>query len=273
VRRARPSLRQLYRDTRRIARSALTGRLIRVLLREVTDEFAFSLDSDGWNYSAALIREHLDRPGVRMDQTLFYRFFQDPRLNALRSLDDILYLHDPARAAQPGRAHLHLGTYPWGGITEEDRLTGGTPFGWYYDSIAGTSTRDLWGTAATLWYQPNDLEALTKEWDKTIALYRSLKAGYHPLRRLSFPSVTLLARHDGQRRAIMGNGHHRMTVLACLGYHDVTVEVIQVIEETRVDDWHYVRTGHCSRQQALETFNAFFTLNGGERLQHLGLKV
>lgn len=270
MRRLSASLRPVYRGIRRIARSALTGRLIRIPIREVTDEFAFSLGPDGWNYSAALIREYYDRPGVAMDQTQFYRFFQDPRINALRFLDDILFLHQPARAEQPNRAQLHLGTYPWGGITEEDRATG-TPFGWYYDSIAGTSTRDLWGPGATLWYRPNDVDALTKEWVKTTGLYRSLQAGYHPLRHLSFPSVTLLERHDGQRRAIMGNGHHRLTALACLGYPAVTVEVIQVIADTAVDGWPYVKTGHCSRQQALETFNAFFTVTGSERLRHLGL--
>lgn len=259
-----------YRGIRQVVALARAGSLTRIPVRVLTDEFGFGIGRDGWNFYTDLISEYSSTPDVRLEGTRFFRFFQDPRINAVRFLDDILFLHDPDRSRE-GRMRFHLGTYPWGGLTKDDCLVGGTPFGWYYDSVAGTATRDLWGTGESVWYRPNDTEVLEREWEKTTGLYRAIEKGYRPLRHLSFPSVTLLVRRGGETRAIMGDGHHRLSILSCLGYEKVIVEVIQVVEETRVEDWHYVRLGQCSREQALETFGAFFETTGIERLRALGL--
>jgi hypothetical protein len=132
-------------------------------------------------------------------------------------------------------------------------------------------TRDLWGHGRTLWYEPGERYTLECEMDLTIKTYNALKKGYNPLYYNSFPSITLLIRIDGQKRALMYDGHHRLTALKVLGYKKVMVEVAHVVKETEVEDWYYVRNGFCSKEEALEIFNAFFELNGKERLIYLGL--
>ena len=109
--------------------------------------------------------------------------------------------------------------------------------------------------------------------------------------------MTLLVRRDGEYRAVRYNGQHRLAVLSHFGRKQVTVLVPSarsvnaelalwpsasslpkvvtdgeiVVRETQADGWHYVKQGLCSREQALETFHAFFELTGRERIEHLGL--
>ena len=86
---------------------------------------------------------------------------------------------------------------------------------------------------------------------------------------------TLLIRRNGEMRGVMGNGHHRLAILAHLGRNKVTVTLPSdwagVVRETEVDQWYYVKNGSCSRERALEIFYAFFELNGRERIEDLGL--
>jgi len=250
---------------------ALTGRLISVPTRVITDEFGFSIAPDGWNYYCALIAEYEKQPGICLEETTFYRFFQHQQVNAVRNLDEVLYLHDPKKRTRGDRFKFFLGTYPWGGLTQADSLVGGTPFGWYYDSITGKMTRDLWGYKQTLWYKPDERYTLAFEWNYTLQNYFALKSGYRPLLYGSFPCATLLVRHNGEMRAVMGDGHHRLAVLSHLGYKQVIVNVVHVVKEADLDQWYYVKRGQCSRGQAIEIFNAFFELNGRERFIYLGL--
>lgn len=237
----------------------------------ITDEFAFSLAANGWNYYCALVAEHDNHPQLLLQQSQFHQFFHAPEIATVKLLDDILFLHQPEKRSDPDRYRFYLGTYPWGGLSDPQNYPGGTPFGWYYDQISGAMTRDLWGYRQTLWYKPDDDFTLGLEWNYTLQTYYSLKQGYRPLLYGSFPSVALLVRADGTSRAIMVDGHHRLCILRQLGYEQVAVEVTQIIKETEVESWHYVKQGYCRPAQALEIFHAFFELTGQERVQYLNL--
>lgn len=250
---------------------ASTGKLTKMPMRLITDEFAFSLAPEGWNYYYALLTEYARNADVTLETTSFFRFFMDSRVRAVRHLNDLLFLHNPDKLSGHNEFKFYLGTWPWGGLTAADSVAGGTPFGWYYDRVEEKMTRDLWEYGRNLWYEPGDVHTLEVEMDLTIRLYHSLKKGYRPLRYGSFPSVTLLVRRDGQRRAIILDGHHRLSVLSYLGYEQVTVGLMQVVEEAQVEQWYYVKHKDCPREEALEIFNAFFVLNGRERITYLNL--
>ncbi len=269
----------------------LRGRVRRIPLAVVTNEFSFSFARDGWNYIRSIVAEYEKDRDISLEQTIFYRFFTHPFVRNVRYLNDILFLHDPERRYR-NDFKFYLGTYPWG-----DHVGGG-PWGHYFDAVSRVDTASLYGPDRNPWYRPGDRRPLEKEWDATLRLYRSMRsAGYRPLARGGFPEVTLLVKRSGEFRAVRYNGQHRLAVLSHLGYRRVTVlvpspraitreltswpsasslpKVVErsevVVREEEVDRWPYVRRGLCSREQALEIFHAFFELTGRERIEALGL--
>lgn len=261
----------LSSDILKCSRLALTGKLIRMPMKSITDEFAFSLVPDGWNFYCDLIAEYEKSPDISLETTKFFRFFQDERVKRVRYLNDLLFLHIPGKRSQEDEFKFYLGTYPWGGLTRADSLAGGTPFGWHFDRVEGKKSRDLWGYGRNLWYEPGDRYTLEVEKNVTIRIYRSLKKRYLPLLYLPFPVVTLLVRRDGERRALILDGHHRLSALSYLGYEQVIVELTDTVNENEVEQWYYVKNGLCTRQLAVEIFSAFFELNGRERIAYLDL--
>jgi len=271
--------------------SALAGRLKRIPMKWITNEFAFSFAPEGWNYFRALVAEYDRDDNLALENSTFFRFFQHEQVKSMRYLNDVLFLHDPDRRSRAEGFKFYLGTYPWG-----DHVGGG-PWGYYYDQVEKKTTRDLYGYRCNLWYQPGDRRPLEMEWTKTIGLYQSLKSRYRPLLAGDLPEVTLLLRRNGEMRAVRYNGQHRLAVLSHLGYRKVTALVPSVcsiteslaswptvsplpkvihehevvVREDEVAKWHYVKEGLCTRDQALEIFHAFFDLNGRERITHLGL--
>ena len=257
----------------------------------ITNEFAFSFAPEGWNYFRALVAEYEKEPDIDLEDSTFFRFFQDERIKSVRYLNDVLFLHDPDKRSRSDGFKFYLGTYPWG-----DHVGGG-PWGYYYDRFEGKTTRDLYGYRRNLWYQPGDRYPLEIEWNKMIQIYHSLRRGYCPLRCGDLPEVTLLVRRDGEMRAVRYNGQHRLSVLSHLGYKKITVLVPSansisdslatwptlstlpkvvyerevVVREAEVEDWYYVKHGFCTAEQALDIFHAFFELNGRERIAYLGL--
>lgn len=260
-------------------------------MRCITNEFAFSFAPDGWNYFRALVAEYEKNPEIQLENSTFFRFFQDERIKSVRYLNDLLFLHDPKKRSRSDGFKFYLGTYPWG-----DHVGGG-PWGYYFDYFEEKSTRDLYGHRGNIWYQPGDRLAIEFEWNKTIRLYDSIKGGYSPFRSGDLPEVTLLVRGDGDVRAMRYNGQHRISILSHLGYEKITAlvplatsineslaswpsfsplpKVVHehevIVRETEVDEWYYVKRGLCTREQALEIFHAFFELNGRERISYLGL--
>lgn len=277
------------RAVARRARYIRSGTLKRIPTDLLTNEFAFSFAPRGWNYFRALVAEYEKNPNVRPENTTFFRFFRDERVKSVRYLNDLLFLHEPGKREQGFK--FYLGTYPWG-----DHVGGG-PWGHHFDRIEGNDTRDLYGHHANLWHEPGDKHALELEWQQTVRVCEQMRDGYRPLRNGQLPEVTLLVRRDGDYRAMRYNGQHRLAVLSHLGRKTVTVLVPSarsinaelatwpsasklpklvrdneiVVRETDVDAWHYVKSGQCSREQALEIFTAFFELDGRERINHLSL--
>ncbi len=264
----------------RLTRSQIIGflkmilqrRLIQLSMNQITDEFGFSLADDGWNSYYSLLKEFSNNPDISLEETTFFQFFNHPEINTIESLEDLLWIHQREEPSELTGFKFYLGTWPWGGITSEESEVGGTPFGWYYDQVEGKMTKELWEYGRNLWYQPDDRYTLEVEWNLTLEILRILQKGYHPLWHLSYPEVTLLVRQNGEKKALMGDGHHRLAVLSFLGFEKVAVNVRQIVLETEVENWYYVKNGLCSREKALQIFHAFFNINGRERANYLGLK-
>jgi glycosyltransferase involved in cell wall biosynthesis len=247
--------------------------MLRIPTRLVCDEYGFSLAPHGWHYLRALLAEYERDPEAEPAESTYFRFFSHERLRAVRFLEDVLFLHRD-RAAHDG-AGFYFGTYPWGDWTASDARVGGNPFGHHFDAVEGRQTRDLYGYRRNPWYRPGDDYPLRIERRRTIELYRSLHGGYRPSLYGSLPSVVLLVRRDGDLRAVRYRGHHRLATLAHLGHETVTVALhpdsVKVVHESEVEEWYHVRHGLCSRERALEIFDAFFEFDGSERAAALGL--
>jgi len=251
----------------------LSGRVISIPAHLVTNEYGFSMAPEGWNYFRALIAEYDSNPSIKLEDTIFYRFFQDERVRSVQYINDLLFLHDPDK--QKGHKFF-LGTYPWGHWQKSASQTGGIPYGRLYDRIEGKKTRDIWGYRRNPWYDPGDRYPLEIEWNQTICLYHSItREGYSPFWHGFFPEVTQHIRRDGQRRAVRYNGQHRLAIMSYLSNKNLDVvlgsDSLQVIRESEVEQWYYVKNGLCSPEQASEIFNAFFELNGRERINYLNL--
>lgn len=274
------------RATLRAARSIVLGfsttlsltlrrKIRRLPISALTDEYAFSYGAGGWHYFRALLAEYDRHPTVDPRRTTFYQFFQHERVRSVRYLEDILFFHDRGGRWDDDGHHFFFGTYPWGDWGKTESTVGGTPWGYYYDRLHRAHTRDLYGYRRNPWYEPGDPYPLDVEWKQTIRLYHALRRGYFPLLHGSLPSVILLVRRDGQIRAVRRNGNHRLSILAHLGHQRVTVWIapdsVEEVRESEVDDWYYVKRGICSRQHALAIFNAYFELNGRERVEALGI--
>jgi len=231
------------------------------------------MDSSGWNYFRALLAEYDRKPNLQLEESGFYNFFQHPRVRAVRTLNEILFLHDPERAC--AGKQFYLGTYPWGHWSRVASQVGGKPYGVYYDLVEGRITRDLWGYRRNPWYEPGDPYPLRIEWDQTLALYRSIKTGYRPFWNGSLPEVTLMVRRDGEMRAVRYNGQHRLAILGHLGRQELMVtagsQSLGLVREEDVENWYYVQNKYCTPEEALSIFHAFFELNGRERIRSLGL--
>jgi len=271
-------------------RAFSAGRVKRLPIESITNEFAFSFAREGWNYFRAAVAEYTHDPDIAVEESAFCRFFQDERIRSVRYLNDLLFFHDDRRRSRQ-QYQFYLGTYPW-----SDHVGGG-PWGHHFDHVSGRPTRDLYGHHKNIWYEPGDIGPIRFEWNKTVQLYESLKAGYAPLRHGQFPEVTLLVRRNGQMRAIRYNGQHRLAILSHLNHQHVVVIVPSardisadlrdwptasplpkvvherevVVHEDDVNEWYYVKQGYCTAAQALDIFDAFFDLTGRERLEYLGL--
>lgn len=232
----------------------------------ISDEFGFSFGRHGWHPFVALLDQTVDDEAVPV--TDFERFFCDPRVSAVRNLNELLDL-SPEPLGLTARCPFWLGTYPWGGLAAVDHHHAGPAFGWAYDEATGSSTADLWGSHRTVWYRPDRRPTLANERQLTLDLRRSIRTGYRPLRARGFPRLLVLRSSSGETRSVVIDGHHRLAVLAHLGVDAVTAEIDGVIDEANVADWHRVRSGECSADDASAIFDAFFQLDGTERFRHV----
>jgi len=237
-------------------------------MTHITDEFGFSLGPGGWHPFTALLDGIGNADHDDLRPTDFERFLLDSRVNAVRDLNDVLDLSAEPRRFED-RARFWLGTYPWGGLAAADIGRPGPAFGWAYDQATGSSTRSLWGVDRTIWYRPESRSTMANERRLTRELMASMKRGYRPIKARGFPRLTVLRRSNGDFRAVIVDGHHRLAVLAHLGASAAVIEVEAVVDEGDVDCWHAVRHQRCSPEDALAVFEAFFHLNGSERFNHV----
>jgi hypothetical protein len=243
----------------------------------ITNEYAFSFADSGWHYFRELIADYESNPGIAMQESTFFRFFQHERVRSIRYLNDVLFLHDPDHQNNNNDYKFYMGTYPWGEWGPNGEINAGVAWGYHYDFIEGKMTRDLYGYRRDPWYQPGDEHPLAIEWNQTLQVYRSLKRGYRPVWHGTYPEVLLLLRSDGQMRAMVEQGQHRVSSLSHLGYKELSLllrrDSMRIIREDEVERWYYVHNGLCTKEQALRIFNAFFELDGRERAKYLNLNA
>jgi hypothetical protein len=277
LRRAIPAFQRVSLGLINRLKLSYNGRLIDIPTRLISDEYGFSLSSDGWNYFRSLVAEFEKEPEIKLDDTVFFRFFRHEKIRSLRYVNDLLFLHQPSKPCQTKDFYFYFPICPWGDWTKDCSFSGMfQPWGHYHDFLEGKMTRDLFGYRRNLWYQPGDRYPLELEFNHVKYIYNSVKnRGYSPTYFGSLPEVVIFVRCSGEWRAVKYDGHHRLSVLSHLGYDRVTVSIptesIGVVDEADVEEWYYVKCGLCTSEQALEIFNAYFELNGRERLEYLGL--
>ena len=257
------------------AKLRLRERFMCLPVELITDQFAFSFADSGWHFFREIVASYQQDPKTRMRDSTFWHFFQHKRVRSVRYLNDLLFLHDTKTHQHNDSYNFYLGTFPWGEWGCDNNQTGGLPWGHHYDRMEGENTRDQDGYRRNPWYRPGDDYPLGIEWRQTLGLYGSLRQGYRPMWYGTYPAVVLLIRNNGEMRAMVFGGQHRMAVLTHLGYKTLSVMVtrdsIGTIHEGEVDDWYYVRNGLCTKELALRIFHAYFRLNGRERIRSLGL--
>ena len=260
-----------------IASRTLRGDFLNIPRDLITNEYAFSFADSGWHYFRELIADYETNPGIAVQESTFFRFFKHERVRSIRYLNDILFLHEPDSQNNSNDYKFYMGTYPWGERDPDGEINGGVPWGHHYDCIEEKMTRDMYGYRRNPWYQPGDEHPLAIEWNQTLQVYHSLKRGYRPIWHGTYPEVLLLLRSDGQMRAMVDQGQHRVSSLSHLGYKKLSLLLrrhsMRFIREDEVARWYYVRNGLCTKEQALRMFNAYFELNGRERATYLNLRA
>jgi len=243
------------------------GRLRRLPISLITDEFAFSMAAEGWHPFVALL-DGLRRSGDPDAITDYERFFQSNVVRNVRNLNDVLDLgrHGTTFGQLP---RFWLGTYPWGGIAGDQIGRPGPSFGLAHDTATGANTAELWGRDRTMWYGPGSSSTLANERRLTVELASSIGSGYRPIKARGFPRLTVLQRADGQFRAVVVDGHHRLAVLAHLGVTHLIAEIDGVVLERDAEQWLHVASGRCSPSEARRFFHAFFELDGSERFNRV----
>lgn len=277
LRKTIPTLRRVSSGLINRLKLAYDGRLVKIPTRLISDEYGFSLAPEGWHYFRSLVAEFEKNPEIRLEDTIFFRFFQHEKIKSVRYVNDLLFLHNPNKSSQVGNFNFYFSMCPWGDWSKDCSFSGlFQPWGYHHDLIEGKMTRDLFGYRRNIWYETSDRYPLEQEFYYFKYIYNSIKnRGYSPVWFGNLPAVVLFVRCNGEWLAVKYDGHHRLTVLSHLGYDKVTVSIspesIGVVREAEVEQWYYVRIGLCTTEQALEIFNAYFELNGRERLEYLGL--
>jgi hypothetical protein len=229
------------------------GQLCRVPLGICTNPMGFSFAPTGWNYLVEQLKQ-FDRGGAAtLEDTLLYEYHQRYQPQDMSDL--------PMAAGMQVHFKPGLSVYPWGSFRIEDSRRGGT-------------VKDA---HSSRFYGPSSAALVERDLANLRELYRSLKTdGYKPWRRgNSFIGGVFLERSDGQRKFVILQGNHRTAVLSYLGQQNMTVRYLKGhfrrIREDDMNDWYYVRSGLCSREDAKAYFHAFFRLDGRERARKMGL--
>jgi len=217
------------------------------------NSFGFSYSQNGWHPVTAFLNEiAAEQSLVFSKESVFYKFYEMYRpINMLHLVEDN---YPTVKFAPP------VGINPWGGFSREEMRIGGKPL---------TETSWLCG--------PLDNNSIELNIKRTTDLLRSMsRYGYTPwFPTHSFVEGCFLEKENGDRRFVVIHGKHRVAVLSYLGFDNIFAryapESEKVIKESQVHQWYYVQKNLCSVEDALAYFNAYFELNGKERVLSLGL--
>ena len=152
------------------------------------------------------------------------------------------------------------------------------PWGLYpWGSFKYGTTEPATNREKTRFCGPSSLSLITDEFNRMKALYDGLKKeGYRPW---SFGSNhisgIMLEAADKKRRMLIIRGNHRLAALSVLGYESLPIRLFEggrrYLKEEDVKEWHFVKTGQCSIEDALRIFKLYFTENGHHIKEKIGL--
>ncbi|MDC3278809.1 hypothetical protein OAU68_00760 [Litorivicinus sp.] len=142
---------------------------------------------------------------------------------------------------------LPLFEYPWGGF----RL----------NYQGGKSAED------SRFCGPSTEKLIQDEYESTVSLYNDVRdSGYKFFRKRAVIGGTFLIDRSGNKRFVVLQGNHRMSVLSAIGYNNVLVYTMsgyqEYISESSIDRWSLVRERRCPQLKALRLFSAFFNGQG-----------
>ncbi len=179
------------------------------------------------------IKEYEDNPSLDFTETTLYEYhakFKPKNTNAALGITEQCN-------------GLPLFQYPWGGF----RLS-------YQGNKDQLSSR---------FCGPSNDGLVRDEFNTTIALYNDIKKnGYKLIRNKSIIGGTFLVKENGEKRFVVLQGNHRMSVLSALGYKNLFVYTMkgyqEYIRESSLNDWIMLNKVSCPNAISRKVFNAFF---------------
>ncbi|MBN1379000.1 MAG: hypothetical protein JXA04_07170 [Gammaproteobacteria bacterium] len=204
-----------------------------------TTLFGCNFGNSGWHHIRKTLEEYDADNSIHAQNTTLSRYLEKFCPDSISILAGI----------PKSEIALPLFVYPWGSFREGEI----------------ESKKNVWESR---FCGPSTKEFISKEFERTISLYRHLKsAQYSPWRYgHTFIGGTMLVAKDGCRRFIVLQGNHRMAIISHLRQEKVAVRPIKgwlaTIRECDVQHWPLVRTGLCSLEHALCIFRYFFENNG-----------
>jgi len=212
----------------------------------------FSFGKQGWHHLVELLKQIENKVNLRFENSILYcyhkKYLPDGMYELVRNLDEDI------------RFRPRMGVFPWGAFQIGRGLNGKLEgVDWKRSRFCG----------------PTDDELVRKEFDDFQRLYQRIKTqGYKPW-KWGFIGGTLLKRSCGETRFIPLQGNHRTAILAYLNQSGILVcsrkDSHSFIHEKDVLEWHYVKTGQCSKEDALAYFNSLFELTGFEQARRFDL--
>jgi hypothetical protein len=221
---------------------------IEVSFDECVNFFACSFGPNGWHPVVETLRQVERDPNIPLENTVLYRYHRNFCPEGIADL-----LPDGKVQFRPS-----FGLYPWGSFKRKG------PF----------KAKDRHRTTSC---GPSDEKFIAEMFDRILTLYHRLqKEGYQPWRfGNNVIGGTVLEDLSGARRVVILQGNHRMAVLAALGMKRIRIrflpDSLRIIREADVDRWHFVKSGECSKKDALAIFRLYFQENGHHIARYLNL--
>lgn len=211
-----------------------------IRFNEACSIFGASFGGDGWHHIRKTLQEYDDNPDVDYRDTTMYVFLKYFTPSSICNLIE---------GDSNKRCELPMFVYPWGTFQKNVTFSNKDP-------------------SLSRFCGPSSDAFIKNEFECTIALYKKLKkTGYQPWKYgNTFIGGTFLINEVGERRFIVLQGNHRMSIFAHLGYECIAVreakEFVDQIRESNKLDWLLVKSERCTQNIAEDVFHMFFKENG-----------